>query len=148
MSKLPYWLYIMYNFLFRLKIPILPTFFMYINRIIWGVYIPASCTIGKNTKFGYGGSGVVIHARAVIGESCIINPGVTIGGKSKKYEVPNIGDKVYIGSGAKILGEVTIGDDVVIGANAVIVANVPSNCIVAGIPAKIIKRDIKMEDYV
>lgn len=41
--------------------------------------------------------------------------------------------------GAKIIGGVHIGDNVLIGANAVIVNDIPSNCIVAGVPAKIIK---------
>lgn len=62
--------------------------------------------------------------------------------------VPKIGNNVYIAAGSRIIGNVTIGDDVVIGANSVVTKNVPSNCIVAGIPAKIIKTDIKMSDYV
>ena len=148
MSKLPYWLYLFYHKLYTYKIPLLPTIFMYINRILWGAYIPASTVIGKNCKFGYGGSGVVIHARAVIGINCLISPAVTIGGRSKKYEVPIIGNNVYIGGGAKILGDVTIGNDVVIGANSVVIESIPSGSIVVGIPAKIIKSNIKMEDYV
>lgn len=122
--------------------------FVVINRIIWGAYIPASCVIDKGTKFGYGGSGVVIHARAVIGKNCNISPCVTIGGRSRRYEVPVIGENVFIGGGAKVLGNIKIGDNVVIGANAVVIHDVPDNCIVAGIPAKIIRTNIKVEDYV
>ena len=91
---------------------------------------------------------VVIHARAKVGKNCVIGTCVTIGGKSHHYEVPVIGDNVYIGSGAKILGPITIGDNVVIGANAVVVKDVPSNCVVAGIPAKVIKTGIKKSDFV
>ena len=148
MSRIPYFIYYISHILFNYKIPVLPTLLMYINRIMWGAYIPPSAKLGKNCKFGYGGSGVVIHARAVIGDNCLISPAVTIGGRSKKYEVPVIGNNVYIGGGAKILGDVTVGDDVVIGANAVVIDDIPSGCIVVGIPAKVIKRDIKMEDYV
>ena len=148
MSKMPYYLYKFYHFLYVNKIPLLPTMLMYINRIIWGLYLPPSCILGKNVKFGYGGSAVVIHARAKIGDDCIVNPAVTIGGRSKQYNVPHIGSKVYIGGGAKILGDVNIGDNVVIGANAVVISDVPSNSVVAGIPAKTIKENIKMEEYV
>jgi len=148
MSRLPYYIYYLSHILYKLKIPILPTLIMYINRILWGAYIPASSKLGKNCKFGYGGSAVVIHARAVIGNSCLISPAVTIGGRSKKYEVPVIGNNVYIGGGAKILGDVTIGNNVVIGANSVVLNDIPSGSIVVGIPAKIIKSNIKMEDYV
>jgi len=148
MSHLPYYFYRLYHFLHKLKIPLLPILLMYMNRIIWGVYIPPSCKLGRGVKFGYGGSAVIIHARAVVGENTIINPSVTIGGRSKKYEVPIIGSNVYIGGGAKILGDITIGDDVVIGANAVVIHDIPSNSVVAGIPATVIKTNIKMENYV
>jgi serine O-acetyltransferase len=148
MSQIPYNIYLISNLFYRLKIPILDLILVWLNRILWGAYIPASCKLAKGTKFGYGGSGVVIHARAVIGKNCIISPCVTIGGRSRIYDVPIIGDNVFIGGGAKILGNVKIGNNVVIGANAVVIDDVPSNCIVAGIPAKIIKTDIKIEDYV
>lgn len=126
----------------------IPTILLYLNRILWGAYIPPSCLIGSKTKFGYGGSGVVIHNRVKIGKNCIINPGVTIGGRSRIYEVPEIGDNVFIAGGAKILGNVKVGDNVIIGANAVVIDNVPDNCIVAGIPAKIIRTDINPKEYI
>lgn len=45
-----------------------------------------------------------------------------------------------MGLGAKIFGEVTIGNNVIIGANAVVVKDIPDNCVVGGIPAKIIRK--------
>ena len=52
----------------------------------------------------------------------------------------HIGDYVRIGTGAKILGPVKIGDFAVIGANAVVTRDVPAGTIVAGVPAKEIRR--------
>ena len=75
-----------------------------------------------------------------IGENCWVNPGVAIGYRDDKGGLPVIGNNVYIGAGAKILGPITIGDNVVIGANAVVSKDVPSDCTVAGVPARIIKR--------
>ena len=46
------------------------------------------------------------------------------------------------------MGPVRIGNNVIIGANAVVVKDVPNNCIVAGVPAKIIKENISMDDYI
>jgi serine O-acetyltransferase len=117
-------------------------------RQFFACYIPYSASLGKNIILGYGGLGVVIHGRAVIGNDCHIDQNVTIGGTSKKYEVPVLGDNVYVGAGAKILGPITIGDNVVIGANAVVVNDIPSNSLAVGVPAKIIKSGIKKSDYV
>ena len=46
---------------------------------------------------------------------------------------------MIIGAGAKIMGDVNIGNYVTIGANAVVTHDVPDNCVVGGVPAKIIK---------
>ena len=42
--------------------------------------------------------------------------------------------------GAKVLGNITIGNNVIIAANAVVVKDVEDNCVVGGVPAKIIKK--------
>lgn len=48
--------------------------------------------------------------------------------------------RASIGSNATILGGITIGENSIIGAGAVVTKDVPSNVIVAGNPAKIIKK--------
>ena len=83
----------------------------------------------------------MIHPYAIIGENCKIEQNVTIGGRSGITVLPVIGDNVMIGAGALVLGPVKIGDNVQIGAGAVVVNDIPENCVVTGIPAKIIKRD-------
>lgn len=50
-----------------------------------------------------------------------------------------IGNNVWIGDKVSILGGVNIGDNVIIGANSVVTKDIPSNTMVAGIPAKILK---------
>lgn len=54
-----------------------------------------------------------------------------------------IGDNVWIGYRALIMKGVTIGEGSIIAANAVVTKDVPPHCIVAGNPAKIIRRNIK-----
>ncbi len=51
-----------------------------------------------------------------------------------------IGNNCWIGDKATILGGVTIGNNVIVAANSVVTKSIPNNCIVAGIPAKIIKK--------
>lgn len=53
-----------------------------------------------------------------------------------------IGKNVWIGSDARICKGVTIGDGAIIAANAVVTKSCPPNCIMAGNPAKVVKRDI------
>lgn len=51
-----------------------------------------------------------------------------------------IGNNVWIGEGASILPGVSIGDNAIIGSNSVVTHDVPANTLVAGNPAKIIKK--------
>lgn len=95
--------------------------------------------IGKGTKFGYGGMGVVIHSKTTIGRYCTICQQVTIGGGNSKYPgLPVIGDNVYIAKGAIVFGGVKIGNNVTIGANAVVNTDIPDNATAAGVPAKVL----------
>ena len=50
-----------------------------------------------------------------------------------------IGDNVWIGDKVTILPGVKIGSNSIVGANSVVTGDVPSNCVVGGIPAKIIR---------
>ena len=58
-----------------------------------------------------------------------------------------IGKRCFIGANAIILPGVTIGDEVIVGSGAVVTKDVPSNSIVAGNPAKIIKEGIHTNNY-
>lgn len=51
-----------------------------------------------------------------------------------------IEDNVWIGMEALILGGVTIGENSVVAARSVVTKDVPANCLVAGIPAKVVKK--------
>ncbi|MDN0069794.1 serine O-acetyltransferase [Collinsella ihumii] len=54
--------------------------------------------------------------------------------------VPRIGEDVMLGAGCVLLGDIEVGDGAVVGANSVVTRSVPAGCVVAGVPAKIIKR--------
>ena len=51
-----------------------------------------------------------------------------------------IADDVWIGCGVRIMPGVSIGTRSVVAAGAVVVYDVPSNCLVGGVPAKVIKK--------
>ncbi|MDT8420832.1 MAG: serine O-acetyltransferase [Desulfuromonadales bacterium] len=136
------------NFLHRKGVPFVPKLLTYFSRFVFSCYLPHGVKAGENLVLGYGGLGIVIHERSIIGNNCHIDQNVTLGGTSKKQAVPILGNNVYVGAGAKIIGPVTIGNDVVIGANAVVVSDVEDNCVVVGVPARVIKKGIQMCDYV
>ena len=140
-------LYKIGRFCYKLSIPIIPVICNFTIRIVHNSAVFSETSIGEGTKFAYGGIAVVVHKRAVIGKNCMIGSNVTIGGRSKSHDVPIIGDNVYIATGAKILGPITIGDNSVIGANAVVISDIPANCVAAGVPARVIKRNIDPKDF-
>jgi len=109
-------------------------------------YLPPTAELGEGTTFAYGGVGCVIHARAKIGSNVKIGQNVTIGGRLR-VSAPVIGDRVHISAGARCVGG-TIGSNVVVGANAVVTGPVPDDCVVAGVPARILSTDMsRYEGY-
>lgn len=64
---------------------------------------------------------------------------VTVNDKLKSKPV-SIGNNCWIGQNAVILKGVTVGDNCIIGANSVVTRNIEANSIVAGNPARIIKK--------
>jgi serine O-acetyltransferase len=122
------------------KVPLLPQLLKKAIYYLHSSYLPYQAQLGEGTELGYGGIGVVVHQDTVVGRHCLISQQVTIGGRSGVEGVPRIGDYVRIGAGAKILGNITIGDFAVVGANAVVLKDVAPGAIVAGVPARELRR--------
>lgn len=51
-----------------------------------------------------------------------------------------VGENVWIGGGAIVCPGVTVGDDAIVGAGAVVVRDVPPRVVVAGNPARVVRR--------
>ena len=97
--------------------------------------------IYPSTKIGYGlyiahGFGTIVNPTAVIGNNVNLSQFTTIGSNEGVSAV--IGDNVYIGPSVCVVENVSIGSNATIGAGAVVVKDVPRNCTVAGVPAKVI----------
>ncbi|OQX55723.1 MAG: 2,3,4,5-tetrahydropyridine-2,6-dicarboxylate N-acetyltransferase [Candidatus Cloacimonas sp. 4484_209] len=112
--------------------------------IMMGAVINIGAVIGERTMVDMN---VVVGARARIGKRCHIGAGSVIAGvlepPSKKGV--SIGDNVLVGANAVVLEGVHIGKGSVVAAGAVVIKNVPPGVVVAGVPARTIKkvRDIK-----
>jgi serine O-acetyltransferase len=134
-------LYRIAHFFWKLRLPYIPRYISGIARDLTAVEIHPGAEIGSEFFIDHG-AGVVIGETAEIGNNVTIYAGVVLGGTNleQKKRHPTLGDNVVIGTGAKILGPITLGDNVRVGANSVVVNDVPSNCVVVGVPAKIVSK--------
>lgn len=81
----------------------------------------------------------VINAKS-IGKNFQFRNCLTIGNKHDDNRLlPTIGSDVTVGANVVIIGDITIGDNVIVGAGSVVVKSIPSNSVVAGNPARILK---------
>lgn len=124
-------------------------------RLIAGTRV----AIGENALLALG-SGVVNYGSDIcclfhieIGEGVRIGPGVIIrdndGHELKGTDSVGaiiIHDHVWIGMRAILLKGVTIGEGAVVAAGSIVNKDVPPRCLVAGIPARVIRENIDWED--
>lgn len=105
----------------------------------------AALDIGEGTRVDPDSIDSLFPELVHIGANCIIAPASMILTHdasfylcSGEYRVAPvfIGDNVFVGYGAIIMPGVTIGRDAIIGAGSVVTKDVPSGCVVAGVPAR------------
>ena len=111
------------------------------------VRIGDRCVIGR-------GSHVVGHWSIEIGDDIQTGPYVYITDQNHAYEDPfepvgrqwpveagvRIGSGSWLGANAVILPGTEIGEHVVVAAGAVVRGKVPDRCVVAGVPARVVRR--------
>ena len=120
-----------------------------LNYILHNSVVPTEASLGSNTRFGYGGIGVILHKDVEVGDDCTIGAGVTLGakrdlGRPKKgggvTSTPLLEDSVYLSAGVKIVGAVRVGCFSIIGSNCVLTKSVPPFSVVVGMPGKVVDK--------
>ena len=139
------------NFAFRLFVATILRKFRVFKLRLKGYGIPYSAIIEGSVLLDK------LYPRGIhIGENTLVAGGVTILSHDHCKRIGNnqpflmdtfIGKNCFIAVGAIILPGVKIGDEVIVGSGAVVTKDVPSNTVVAGNPARIIRENIKMNDF-
>ena len=134
----------------------------WMNLIPCPKLIHPSATIAEDTQIGTGTiicAGANVGPSSKIGDFCLLNTLSSLDhdGKMGDYSslAPGsiiagnvtIGEASAICMSANVAHKVTIGSESVIGAGALVLKNVPSNVVVYGVPAKIIRERKRSDHY-
>ena len=128
-----------------IKIIGFPIRILYRLIIEWvlGVEIPDTTRIGFGLKIHHG-IGLVINPEVIIGNNVVLRHNTTIGHvidlEGNCLGSPIIGNNVDVGANVVIIGNIIVGNNVIIGAGSVVVKSIPSNSVVVGNPAKVIRQ--------
>ena len=135
------------------------------DHCIFGtVQIHILCADGAvriGTFCGFNGTSMLtVHepAQIVLGAECLIASNVTMmasdvhhiysldtGERLNKAADIVLGERVWVAAGASILKDTHIGSDSVVGLGAVVSGRFPSNCILAGMPARVVRERIRWQ---
>jgi acetyltransferase-like isoleucine patch superfamily enzyme len=109
-----------------------------------GLSIGKDCFISLGAKLDVCSGSIIIGDRCEITHGCIILAHDAIARRMDRNRngsgTVRLGNDVFVGVNSVVLMNVTVGDNSVIGAGSVVTKDVPPNVVVAGNPARIIRR--------
>lgn len=107
--------------------------------IMMGAVLNIGAVIGKKTMIDMN---VVVGGRAIVGDNCHIGAGTVLAGviEPPSADPVIIEDDVLIGANAVVLEGVKVGKGAVVAAGSIVVKDVEPYTVVAGVPAKMIKK--------
>ena len=104
-------------------------------------------TIGQNFHITSAGDLILSEGVTIANNVVVTNIdhsyeqiGVSIMGQPLLHKETYIGKNCFIGKGAVIQAGTVLGEQCIIGANSVVRGNYPDYCVIAGAPAKIVKK--------
>lgn len=107
--------------------------------IMMGAIINIGAVVGRGTMIDMG---AILGGRATVGANCHIGAGAVLAGVIEPASAKPVivEDGVLVGANAVIIEGVHVGRGAVVAAGAVVIEDVPEDTVVAGCPARVIKR--------
>ncbi len=107
--------------------------------IMMGAVLNIGAEIGEKTMIDMN---VVVGGRAIVGKNCHIGAGTVLAGviEPPSADPVIVEDDVLIGANVVVLEGVKIGKGAVVAAGSIVVKNVEPYTVVAGVPAKVLKK--------
>lgn len=100
-------------------------------QVLAGAIVCARARIGRCT---------IVNTRASVDHECDIGAGSHVGPGATLAGCVRVEERAFIGSGAVVLPRIAIGAGAIVGAGAVVTRDVPPDAVVAGNPARILRK--------
>lgn len=91
------------------------------------------------------GEQCIINTRALVEHDCMLDDGVEIGPGAVLCGRVHVGENTWIGANATVNPRISIGANSIVGAGAVVVSDIPSNVVAVGVPARVIRENLRHE---
>jgi UDP-perosamine 4-acetyltransferase len=100
-------------------------------QVMAGARLQTGCRIGADAIIN---TGAVVDHDGRIGAHCHVAPGAVLSGDVQ------LGEGAHVGTGACVIQGIRIGRYSLVAAGAAVVQDVPEHCVVAGVPARVIRQ--------
>lgn len=102
-----------------------------------GSQVLAQAVVAANARVG---RGCIVNHKASVDHDCDLGDGVHLAPGATLCGCVEVGNNVFVGAGAVVLPRLSIGTDSIIGAGAVVTRSVDPGMVVAGNPARVVRK--------
>lgn len=102
-----------------------------------GATVLAGAVVNSDARLG---ENVIVNSGAIVEHDCVVGDHVHIASGACLASGVTVGDGAHVGAGASVRQGVVIGAGAVVGLGAAVVREVEPDVVVAGVPARVLRR--------